>query len=277
MLQVKSLQRGLIGTTVVVGAVVSVVGWRVWRDIRERTAAMVSRVEGPAKETPGVAGVEKEEECVVTRVLVKRRVGHPEEEGQVVETQYLGKRRVATQQQQQGKEEGEGGQPLISVTQRAKGLPMGVKVAVFGGMVAAFVGFNAWAVPRLMPQRVVPSFEPVLAAVTTGRSCFVEVGCGDGRVVLEAAKHFDEAHGFERRPRLHRAALKQLEKADAGLVGKVHIHGAADAWEEVVGRADCVLVPGREEQTRSKVSALMKRDSLLLLQEQDVFVVQKID
>lgn len=235
-----------------------------WNDMREKSRR--SLVVGPP-----VDDAVKSENYTVTRVLVRRRVGHPEEEGQVIETQFLGHRRRDTQLPSDTPSMREGD----TLTGKVKGMPMAVKVIAFGGLVAAFMGFNAWAVPKMVPKRKIPSFEAVLSSATpnSGRQCFVELGCGDGRALLEAAKHFEQVHGYEEKAWLLRLARRLVRlELDQRQQGVIQLHGrGGSGWEDLVRRADCVLVS--QEDLLDKTKTLVKPGSLILLQEGGVFTI----
>lgn len=102
-MRVRSLQRGLLITSGVVCVGVGVAGWRLWRSMRETVRVMAER-------TTAVAGTaQHESDVVVTRVRVRRRVGDPNDPGEVLETQYLG--RVQRAVLVDGKEEQQQKQP----------------------------------------------------------------------------------------------------------------------------------------------------------------------
>jgi hypothetical protein len=84
MVLVKSLQRALVGTTLVVGVGVGVVGFKMWQTMRATIRVVAEKAIDNVEETPTTATVS------VTRVLVKRRKDDPTDKGEVVETQYLG-------------------------------------------------------------------------------------------------------------------------------------------------------------------------------------------
>ncbi len=116
----------------------------------------------------------------------------------------------------------------------------------------------------MVPKRAIPSFEGLTGRVKPG--VFIEIGCGDGKAVLAAAKVFTEAHGYDRRQWLLRLARKN----SAGVSNVFWHHGD---WQAVVARADCVLVSsGSEEGAAAK--AHMRPGSLLVTQGDDDSVVE---
>lgn len=142
---------------------------------------------------------------------------------------------------------------------------MAVKVTIFGALVAGFIVFNAWAVPMMVPKRAIPVFESLVSRATHG-GVFIELGCGDGKAVVAAAKVFTEAHGYDRRQWLLRLARKNA--------ANVHWHGGGGDWQAIVARADCVLVSmGADEIAAAR--ALMRPGAMLLTQSDNgSFVVE---
>lgn len=236
-MRVKSLQRALVATTAVVGVGVGVVGYRTWQSMRA-----VVRQQTPT-DTPAL------EQVRITRVLVRRRVGHEHEEGEVLQEQHLGTTEAAPPAAAQ---EGGAAGASPSLVARAKQLPVALKAAIFGSLVAGFVALNAWAIPALVPKRALPAFDKLASA----RGVLCELRCGDGQLVAAAAAHFTEVHGFE-----HRAWLARLARRATRRLPNVHIHGAGSDWRSVAGRADCVVAA---EGDAAIVVPLMKQGAVLL-------------
>jgi trans-aconitate methyltransferase len=149
-------------------------------------------------------------------------------------------------------------------------LPLPVKVAVFGALVGGFVLFNAWAVPRMIPKRPVPSFESILPTLGA-RDVFVELGCGDGKAVIAAAQHFAQAHGCD-----SRAWILRLARKNAATINNVTFHPIDQSTSLLVASADCVLVSNGDEV---EVRKQMRAGAVLLLQlagSETTFVADKV-
>jgi len=160
---------------------------------------------------------------VIKRVLIRRRDGAgPEELGEVLEEHVLGsftEGAVPASAKGPVEEEEERSKTGFDAKEMAKKLSIIQKVGVFGSLVALFVGFNLWAIPKLRrgmigTDRLALLPEPMMELVQ-GRKSFVDMACGDGAFVsvfcqslldpcshtgmrlIEAARVFDSVYGFE--------------------------------------------------------------------------------
>jgi cyclopropane fatty-acyl-phospholipid synthase-like methyltransferase len=79
-----------------------------------------------------------------------------------------------------------------------------------------------------------------LSSVKPGQKT-LDLGSGDGRVVIAMAKAGAEAHGFEVDPKLIEEARKNI--AEEGLEGKAFIH-SKNFWDGDLGEYDVVTVYG---------------------------------
>ncbi|MGI5826682.1 MAG: SAM-dependent methyltransferase [Patescibacteria group bacterium] len=79
-----------------------------------------------------------------------------------------------------------------------------------------------------------------LSGVKPGQKT-LDLGSGDGRVVIAMAKAGAEAHGFEVDPKLIEEARRNI--AEEGLEGKAFIH-SKNFWDGDLGEYDVVTVYG---------------------------------
>jgi len=77
-----------------------------------------------------------------------------------------------------------------------------------------------------------------LAKIKKGEKT-VDLGSGDGRIVIEMAKKGAEAHGFEINPFLVLMSKRNIRKA--GLKGKAFIHWKS-FWSENLGKYDVIVM-----------------------------------
>lgn len=89
-----------------------------------------------------------------------------------------------------------------------------------------------------LPERIETIFE--LIEVTTGQKS-VDLGAGDGRVVIEFAKRELDAIGFEIDPNLVKLANKNIK--EAGLEGKAFVY-EKDFWDEDFSKYDVITIYG---------------------------------
>jgi cyclopropane fatty-acyl-phospholipid synthase-like methyltransferase len=71
----------------------------------------------------------------------------------------------------------------------------------------------------------------------------VDLGSGDGRVVLEFAKHKATVHGFEIRPELVERSIKRI--SDAGLEEKITIFQSS-FWDVDLSAYDIIYIYGMQ-------------------------------
>ncbi len=197
---VRKLKRRLLVVSGGVAVVVGVAGYFVWQKLRE-TARLVL-----VAHTTGVGGEEERQDeggrVVVKRVLVRRRKdAGPDELGEVIEEHSLGSRPLSAMKETKGEENKAAGS---SLRDRAKQLSMPQKIAVFGSLVAAFVGLNAWAIPKMKRTLARSSsgsggvyFPPDLLAQVGEKRLFVDLACGEGLRLVEAASVFENVIGYE--------------------------------------------------------------------------------
>ncbi len=194
---VRALQRRLLLVSGGVAAAVGVAGLLLWRNYQEAArkllVAQTRRIEG------GDGG--GSDAVVVKRVLVRRRVGAgPEEMGEVLEEHVISRRSIGAVESVSDIT-----RPRASsggVRDLAQQLSMGQKVAIFGSLVAAFVGFNAWAIPKMRrtflgAAKGTNLFPKEALELVPQKRLFVDLACGDGERLLEAAHVFEEVIGFE--------------------------------------------------------------------------------
>ena len=77
-----------------------------------------------------------------------------------------------------------------------------------------------------------------LAKIKKGEKA-VDLGSGDGRIVIEMAKKGAEAHGFEINPILVYISRRNIKRA--GLQGKAFIHWKS-FWNENLGNYDLIVM-----------------------------------
>jgi len=75
----------------------------------------------------------------------------------------------------------------------------------------------------------------------SGKKKAIDLGSGDGRIVIALAKAGIEAHGYEINPFLVARAKKNIKKA--GLKNKAHVY-LKNFWQENLGEFDVVVVFG---------------------------------
>jgi hypothetical protein len=92
----------------------------------------------------------------------------------------------------------------------------------------------------------------------------VDIGSGDGRLVIALAKAGAEAHGYEIHPFL--VWLSKLKIRKAGLTGKAFIH-QKDFWLEDLSKFDIVTVflpTSISERLEAKLSSELKTDARII-------------
>ncbi len=99
----------------------------------------------------------------------------------------------------------------------SKDMPFYKKVLIFGSLITLFAGFNVFAVPFFIsslrrfgkipflsstPRQVSTLFELLPSTLVNSSKVpvFVDLGSGDGRLVIEAAKRGFDAVGYEINP-----------------------------------------------------------------------------
>lgn len=139
-----------------------------------------------------------------------------------------------------------------------KGLPLGVRVGLFGAIVGAVGAFNWVALPFVMVGRKrlggIPYFpssprqvDRTLRLLPLRRlqgQLAVDLGAGDGRVVVEAAQRGLRARGYEYNPWLLRRAQRRAEAA--GVTDAVEWH-AGDMWKAPLEGVSVVTLYGVTE------------------------------
>ncbi|PRP85728.1 hypothetical protein PROFUN_06322 [Planoprotostelium fungivorum] len=134
-------------------------------------------------------------------------------------------------------------------------LPLPVRVGIFTAAAGGLFAFNAWAVPYLIgntnrlgkipyvpstPDNMEAVFEMLPIKQLRGKK-FVDLGSGDGRMVIEAAKNGMTAVGIEINPWLTRTAKKNA-KDDEEAENAEFLTG--DLWKTDIQDADVVLFFG---------------------------------
>ncbi len=180
-MKIRSLQRSLLLVSGGVCVIVGVAGTLLWRDLRERTEALVLRQTPRDDDGDSAATVT----VTVKRVLVRRRVdAAPDDLGEVLEEQLLG-----TFEERAGEARptvAQMAKKSLDAKEMAKQLSMPQKIGIFGSLVALFVGFNLWAIPKLRrgmtatdAPRLVHLPQQMIDLVQR-RGFFVDMACGDG-------------------------------------------------------------------------------------------------
>ena len=175
-MSVKSLQRKLLLVSGGISVVVGVSGFFIWRNMKRVTEELSLRT------TVDPPSSDQSDRVVIKRVLVRRREdASPDDLGEVLEEHVLG-----------SFQEGSQFKPSMSAPRKksfdakeaAKQLSFEQKVGVFGTLVALFVGFNLWAIPKLRRGLGASSssacFPKPMMDLVKGRSVFVDLACGDG-------------------------------------------------------------------------------------------------
>lgn len=209
-MSVKSLQRKLLATTAVVATVTGVVGWKMFQGMKER-ADQIRQEVSSSSSSSSVSGEEGGEEVTVKRVLIRRKLPLVDgDEGEIVEIQTLGKIRFQDVPNA-SKSISEG--PMEKPAAVAAKLSMAQKQAIFGSLVATFLVFNFWAIPRMRrrlmgsPSAVAGFFPSALLQMIPQKKLYIDVGCGasGGERLHEMAAVFDRVMGVETNATLARA------------------------------------------------------------------------
>lgn len=111
-------------------------------------------------------------------------------------------------------------------------------VILFGAFCAIFLLPRLWGAPYVPSKPAQIRAMLNLAAVQPGE-VVVDLGSGDGRVVMAFARAGAEAHGYEINPLLVRHARQQIRAA--GLTGTSFVHWKS-LWRADVRAADVVTV-----------------------------------
>jgi hypothetical protein len=245
---VRALQRRLLLVSGGVVTAVGVTGYVVWRNFqqaaRKLLEAQTRKIEGASDGSDGAGGAR--DEVVVKRVLVRRRVGAgPDELGEVLEEHVIGRRSVGATAETASSLPDEPRATTASggLRERAKQLSMPQKVTVFGSLVAVFVGFNLWVLPKM--RRTLQGaasgggqlFPAEALAMVPHKRLFVDLACGDGERLLEASRVFEEVSGFEPHGRTSWRARKRL--AEVPNVRVTHLR-KPEVTAEDLARADLV-------------------------------------
>jgi hypothetical protein len=237
-MNVKSLQKKLLLVTAGVSVVVGVSGALIWKDLKKATEALVQR------SSAGLPSLSSSQEgkVLVKRVLIRRKIdASPDDLGEVIEEHlmatfpYDGTTRppeVATTSPKK----------TPAAKEMANKLTMNQKIGLFGGLVAVFVGFNAWAIPKLRRSMGVaggvPIFPPEMMNIVAPKGLFVDLACGEGLRLLEAAKSFDRVRGYDSD---EFQSLKTLQLCSAEPKIEVrHLKSMTDAHEDVA-KADLIF------------------------------------
>lgn len=102
-----------------------------------------------------------------------------------------------------------------------------------------------------------------LSGVKPGQKT-LDLGSGDGRVVIAMAKAGAEAHGFEVDPKLIEEARKNIAKE--GLEGRAFIH-SKNFWDSNLGEYDVITVYGITSimgRLENKLKSELKQDALVV-------------